>query len=241
MYILGISAFYHDSAAVLLKDGKIVAAAEEERFSRKKHDNSFPFQAIEWCLKNNNLTINDIGAVAYYEKPLLKFERILETFIETYPRSIKPFIRSIPEWLSEKIRIEDIINKKLNYKKKVYFIPHHVSHAACAFYPSPYNKAAILTIDGVGEYQTTALWLGDGNTIKPLKEINFPHSLGLLYSTFTAFLGFQVNNDEWKMMGLSAYGKPTYEKDVWNILEVRDDGSFQLNMEYFSYRESFQM
>ncbi|QQS44406.1 hypothetical protein IPM65_02295 [Candidatus Roizmanbacteria bacterium] len=241
MYIFGISAFYHDSAAVLLKDGQIIAAAEEERFTRKKHDNSFPFRAIERCLRNNNLTINTIDAVAYYEKPLLKFERILETFIETYPFSIKPFVRSIPEWLGEKIRIEDIIRKKLKYNGPIYFIPHHLSHAACAFYPSPYKKAAILTIDGVGEYQTTALWLGDGTMIRPLKEINFPHSLGLLYSTFTAFLGFQVNNDEWKMMGLSAYGKPTYETGVWKLLDVGDDGSFRLNMEYFSYRESFQM
>lgn len=241
MYTLGISAFYHDSAAVLLKDGTVLAAAEEERFTRKKHDNSFPFQAINRCLKDHNLTMNDISAVAYYEKPLLKFERILETFVETFPYSIKPFIRSIPEWLGEKIRIEDIVRKKLAYSGPIYFTPHHVSHAACAFYPAPFKKAAILTIDGVGEYQTTALWLGDGTMIKPLKEINFPHSLGLLYSTFTAFLSFQVNNDEWKMMGLSAYGKPLYEKNVWKLLEAKEDGSFNLNMKYFSYRESFQM
>ncbi|HRN70006.1 MAG TPA: carbamoyltransferase N-terminal domain-containing protein [Candidatus Woesebacteria bacterium] len=241
MYILGISAYYHDSSAVLLKDGKILSAFEEERFTRVKHDNSFPFLAIEQCLEINNLQISDIDYIVYYEKPLLKFERIIETFVETYPFSVKPFIKAIPEWFGDKIKIEEIIKKKLKYDGKIYFIPHHLSHAASTFYPSPFEKAAILTIDGVGEYQTTGLWLGEKNSIKPLAEINFPHSFGLLYSTFTAFLGLQVNNDEWKMMGLSAYGKPTYKDLVYKLIDIKKDGSFRLTMKYFSYRESFQM
>lgn len=241
MYILGISAFYHDSAAVLIKDGKLVSSFEEERFTRKKHDNSFPFQAIEWCLKENNLKISDISYIAYYEKPLLKFERILETFVATYPFSVFPFIKAIPEWFGDKIKIEEIIKKKLKYSGKILFIPHHLSHAASTFYPSPYKKAAILTIDGVGEYQTTVLWIGDGTDINALASLDFPHSFGLLYSTFTAFLGFQINNDEYKMMGLSAYGKPKYKNLVYKVIDVKDDGSFKLNLEYFSFRESFQM
>lgn len=241
MYILGISAYYHDSAAVLLKDGEIISAAEEERFTRIKHDNSFPFKAIDWILQSNNLDINEIEHIAYYEKPLLKFERILETFVETYPFSIKPFVQAIPEWLGDKIKVKNTIQKKLKFNGSVYFVPHHVSHTASVYFPSSFDKAAILTIDGVGEYQTTGLWQGEGNSIKPLASIRFPHSLGLLYSTFTAFLGFQVNNDEWKMMGLSAYGKPTYESDIWKLIDMKSDGSFHLNMEYFAYRESFRM
>lgn len=241
MYILGISAYYHDSSAVLLKDGKVASAFEEERFTRVKHDNSFPFQAIQKCLEINNISINDIDYISYYEKPLLKFERILETFVETYPFSIQPFLKAIPEWFGDKIKIEEVIRKKLNYLGKVQFIPHHLSHAASTFYPSPFEKAAILTIDGVGEYQTTGLWRGKKTTIKNLAEINFPHSLGLLYSTFTAFLGFQVNNDEWKMMGLSAYGEPKYKNLIYKLIDIKDDGSFRLNLKYFTYRESFQM
>ncbi len=241
MYIIGISAYYHDSAAVLINDGKLISAFEEERFSRKKHDNSFPIQAIDKCLKKNKLTINDISYIAYYEKPLLKFERIIETFVATYPFSVLPFIKAIPEWFGDKIKIEDIIKKKLKYKGKILFIPHHLSHAASTFYPSPYKKAAILTIDGVGEYQTTGLWEGNGTEIKSLASIDFPHSFGLLYSTFTAFLGFQINNDEYKMMGLSAYGKPKYKNLVYKVIDLKADGSFHLNLEYFSFRESFQM
>ena len=243
MYILGLSAYYHDSAAILLKDGKIVCGIEEERFSRIKHDNSFPFKAIEFCLKESKLSIHDIDIVSYYEKPLLKFERILETFIATYPWSLKPFLKGMPEWIDYKIKVEHTIRTKLKYKGKITFTPHHLSHAACAYYTSQFltSEAAILTIDGVGEYQTTGLWMGKSDKIISLKKIDFPHSLGLLYSTFTAFLGFKVNEDEYKLMGLAAYGKPKYSDSINQLIDTRDDGSFQLNMKYFSFRESFQM
>jgi len=241
MYILGLSAYYHDSSAILLKDGKVVCGIEEERFTRVKHDNRFPFQAIEFCLKESGLTIDDINIISYYEKPLLKFERILETFIATYPWSLKPFLKGIPEWIDYKIKVEHTIRTKLKYKCKITFTSHHVSHAAAAFYTSPFNESAILTIDGVGEYQTTGLWMGKDNEITPLKKIDFPHSLGLLYSTFTAFLGFKVNEDEYKLMGLAAYGKPKYVNKIKKIIDLKPDGSFKLNMKYFPFRESFRM
>ncbi len=241
MYILGISAHYHDSAACLVKDGEVLVAAEEERFSRIKHDNSFPFKAIDFCLKRAEISISNLDHVVYYEKPLLKFERILDTFVKTYPRSLTPFLQAIPEWVGDKIKVENIIRKKLNYKGKIFFIPHHLSHAGATFYPSPFRKAAVLTVDGIGEYQTAGLWIGEENKILPLKSINFPDSLGLLYSTFTAFLGFKVNNDEYKMMGLAAYGKPKYVNKIYQIIDIKEDGSFRLNMDYFAYRESFQM
>ncbi len=240
MLILGISAYYHDSAACLIKDNQILMAIEEERFSRIKHDNSFPYRAIDFCLKSNKISITNIDYISYYEKPLLKFERILETFIDTYPFSLQPFLKGIPEWLDYKIKIELTI-RKLGFKNKVFFIPHHFSHAASAFYPSPFVKAAILTVDGVGEWQTTGLWKGKGNDIKPLKLINFPNSLGLLYSTFTAFLGFKVNEDEYKLMGLAAYGKPTFVNKIHSIVDIKNDGSFKLNLDYFGFRESFSI
>src|SRR3989344_1640922 len=183
----------------------------------------------------------DLEYVAYYEKPLLKFERILETFVATWPFSLKPFIKAIQEWLGEKIKVEQKIRKKLDFKGKIYFVPHHLSHAAAAFYPSPFKKSAILTVDGVGEYQTIGIWKGMGNKIKPIKEINFPHSLGLLYSTFTAFLGFRVNDDEYKVMGMAAYGKPSFKNSIYELIDIKDDGSLQLDLSYFGYRESFQM
>lgn len=241
MNILGISAYYHDSAAVLIKNGKVVTAVEEERYSRIKHDSSFPSKAIEYCLKANNLVIKDIDYISYYEKPLLKFERILETFVNTYPFSVKPFLKGIPEWLTSKIKVEQTIRKKLHYEKKIYFMPHHISHASVAFYPSPFKKAAILTIDGVGEYQTTGLWKGEGTQITLLKRIDFPHSLGLLYSTFTSFLGFRVNEDEYKLMGLAAYGKPIYAFKIKKLIEIKPDGSFKLDLSYFAFREEFSM
>ena len=241
MRILGINAFYHDSAAALFDNGRLVSAIEEERFTRIKHDNQFPFKAIEFCLKSNNLTINDIDYVAYYEKPLLKFERILETFLDTWPYALGPFLKSIPDWLGNKIKVEYLIRKKVCYKGKIFFLPHHYSHAAAAYFSSPFRSAAIMTIDGVGEYQTTGLWIGKNNSLKPLKLINFPHSVGLLYSTFTAFLGFRVNEDEYKLMGLSAYGSPRYEHKVRKVIDIKSDGSFALNMKYFSYQESFRM
>lgn len=241
MRILGISAYYHDSAAALIKDGKVVCAAEEERFTRIKHDNSFPHKAIEFCLDHSRLSISDVDGIAYYEKPLLKFERILETFIQTYPFSLRAFLAAIPEWLDYKIKIEYTIRKKLGYKGKIYFIPHHLSHASATFYPSSFKEAAILTIDGVGEYQTAGLWYGNGNKIFSLRSINFPHSLGLLYSTFTAFLGFKVNEDEYKVMGLAAYGELRYINKIKKLIDIKKDGSFKLDLSYFSFREDFQM
>lgn len=241
MYIIGISSYYHDSAAVLIKDGKVICATEEERFTRVKHDNGFPINSIKFCLKFANINISDVRYIAYYEKPLLKFERILETFIETYPKSLIPFVKSIPEWLSYKIKPIETIKRQVGFKGEIFYIPHHLSHAAVSFFPSPFKKSAILTVDGVGEYETTGLWSGDNNTIKPLKTLNFPHSLGLLYSTFTSFTGFRVNNDEYKVMGLAAYGKPIYANKIYKLIDLNKDGSFKLNLEYFSFRESFQM
>jgi len=241
MYILGISALYHDSAAALVKDGQVLSAAEEERFTRIKHDNQFPFHAIKFCLKKADISIADVDYISYYEKPLLKFERILETFVKTYPFSLIPFLRGMPEWLGDKIKIEHIMRKKLGYKGEIFFIPHHLSHVAASFYPSPFHASAILTVDGVGEYQTTGLWYGEDNIITPLQSINFPDSLGLLYSTFTAFLGFKVNDDEYKVMGLAAYGEPLYTDKIYKLVDIKEDGSFRMSMKFFAFRESFQM
>lgn len=241
MYILGVSAYYHDSAAVLLKDGVILSAIEEERFTRIKHDNSFPLRAIDWCLKTNKLSINDIGFFAYYEKPLLKFERILDMFIKSWPWSLRFFMNFFPEQLGDKITVENTIRKKLKYKGKIVFVPHHLSHASAAYYSSGFTESAVMTVDGVGEYQTTGLWKGSGNRLTPLFSIHFPHSVGLLYSTFAAFLGFKVNEDEYKLMGLAAYGKPSYIGKVRRVVDVKPDGSFALDMDYFSFRESTKM
>ena len=241
MRILGISSYYHDSAAAIIEDGKIICAAEEERFTRIKHDNNFPFNAARFCLKKAGISINDIPYIAYYEKPLLKFERILETFVATYPFSLKPFLKGIPEWMEYKIKVGQTIRKKLKYKGEIIYIPHHISHAAAAFYPSGFAESAILTADAVGEYQTTGLWNAVGNKITPLKSINFPNSLGLLYSTFTSFLGFKVNEDEYKVMGLSAYGRPRFTNKIRRVIDIKEDGSFCLAMKYFYYRESFTM
>ncbi|MBI4134060.1 MAG: hypothetical protein HY475_01405, partial [Candidatus Terrybacteria bacterium] len=241
MYILGISAFYHDSAAALLKDGKVLFAAEEERFTRIKHDNAFPFQAAAFCLREAGIALNDIEALAYYEKPLLKFERILDGFVQTYPFSLKPFLRGIPEWLRVKVQVKRILRKELGFQGKIFFVPHHVSHAAAAFFSSPFTKAAVLSVDGVGEYQTTGLWLGERNTLVPLRAIDFPDSWGLFYSTFTSFLGFKINEDEYKVMGLAAYGEPSYEASIRKLIEIRGDGSFRLDMRFFSFREGSRM
>lgn len=241
MTILGISAFYHDSAAAIIIDGRIVCAIEEERFSRIKHDNQFPVRSIRWCLESLNITITDIDAIAYYEKPLLKFERLLETFVRTYPHALTPFLQAIPDWLGKKINVEDHIRKATGWKKPIYYIPHHASHAAAAYFTSPFSRAAVLTVDGVGEYETTALWYGTNNRIEGIQSLFFPHSLGLLYSTFTAFLGFKVNEDEYKVMGLAAYGKPTFIDSIRRIIDVKSDGSFKLDLSYFSFREEFQM
>lgn len=241
MYILGISSYYHDSAAVLVKDGRVVCAIEEERFTRIKHDNNFPITAIKWCLKEAHITIDDIDSISYYEKPLLKFERVLDMFIQTWPNSLVSFVKNMPELLGEKLNVENTIRTKLGYKGSISFTHHHLSHAAAAFYSSPFTSSAILTIDGVGEYQTTALWRAKKGEIKLIKEIQFPHSLGLFYSTCAAYLGFKVNEDEYKLMGLAAYGKPSRLKKLEKIIRVKTDGSFNLDMNYFSFRESSQM
>ncbi len=241
MYILGISAFYHDSAATLIKDGHILCAVEEERFSRIKHDNQFPSQAIKYCLERAGISINKIEIISYYEKPLLKFERILENFIKTFPFSLLMFIREMPGWLNNKIKVEQTIRKELDFKGEVFFIPHHLSHASACFFTSPFQEASVVTIDGVGEHQTTALWHGEDNTITLLKELHFPHSLGLLYSTFTSFLGFQVNDDEYKVMGLAAYGHPIYVDKIKQVITIQEDGSFELVLKYFSFHKNSQM
>ncbi len=241
MYILGISAFFHDSAAVLIKDNLVVAACEEERFSRIKHDSKFPLKAIQACLEIGKITIAEVDTVAYYEKPLLRFERVIDGITASYPFSLNQFLKGIPEWLGEKIKVERFIKKDLNFKGNIYYIPHHLSHAASSFLSSGFRSAAILTIDGIGEYQTTGLWLGQGKKIKPLKKILFPHSVGLLYSTFTAFLGYKVNEDEYKLMGLSAYGQPSMKNLIYKIIQARPDGSFHLNIEYFSFHRDFRM
>lgn len=237
MNILGISAFYHDSAACLLCDGKISAAAQEERFSRKKHDSGFPAQAIRYCLKAENITSQDLDFVAFYDKPLLKFERILETYLSYAPIGIKSFIKAIPLWIKQKIWLKQLIFEELgNFNGNILFPEHHVSHAASAFYPSPFHEAAIITADGVGEWTTTSIGYGNGNQIDLLKEIHFPHSLGMLYSAFTYYTGFRVNSGEYKIMGLAPYGEPKYVQTILDhIIDVKEDGSFKLNMEYFNY------
>ncbi len=246
MYILGISCYYHDASAALLKDGVVVAAAAEERFTRKKHDVSFPINTLNYCLKSQNISIKDIDYIGFYEKPFLKFERVLSQHLEMFPLSFKTFISSMPSWINEKIRITNTIKKKLKYKKDIFFIEHHMAHAAGSFLVSPFKKAAILAIDGVGEWTTTAYGIGEDNKINLMKEIRFPSSLGLLYSTITAYLGFEVNNSEYKIMGLSAYGlmnkeKNPYHKKLKEVIDIKDDGSYKLNMSYFVYHFADRM
>ncbi len=246
MYVLGISCFYHDSSAALLKDGEIAAAAQEERFTRKKHDISFPQKAIEFCLKSQGITIKDIDYIGFYEKPFLKFERILYQHLQSFPLSYKIFLSNLPSWFNEKLRVTKIIRKKLKYKKSILFIEHHLAHAASTFLISPFKKSAILTIDGVGEWTTTAYGIGQESDIKLLKEIKFPSSLGLLYSTITAYLGFSVNNSEYKVMGLSPYGnmdKNTnqYYRKLRKVIDIKEDGSYRLDMDYFVYHYSTKM
>ncbi len=236
MNILGISAFYHDSAAALVRDGEIIAAAQEERFTRKKHDSNFPENAIKFCLEDNNITVNDLDYVAFYEKPFVKFERILETYISYAPIGIKSFIKAMPLWLIQKLWIKNIIKDELGYEGKIIFPEHHESHAASAFYPSPFQEAAFLTMDGVGEWTTTSYGVGKGNTIEIIAELKFPHSLGLLYSAFTYYTGFKVNSGEYKLMGLAPYGEPKYvDKILSELIDLKEDGSLKLNMRYFNY------
>ncbi len=235
MYILGISCYYHDSAACLLKDGKIIAAAAEERFTRKKHDNSFPINAINFCLNFAKIKPNDVDYIAFYEKPFQKFDRIITTAVKTYPYGFINFYKALPEWITTKLRLPKTIRKKLRYNNELFFINHHLSHASSAFFLSPFEEAAIVTVDGIGEWNSVGIFYGNKNKIKLLKSIKFPHSLGLFYSTITAFLGFKVNNDEYKVMGLSAYGKPAYYNKLRKLIDIKKDGSFKLNMKFFDF------
>jgi len=236
MYILGISAFYHDSAACIIKDGEIIAAAQEERFTRKKHDFRFPVNAANFCLDYAGIKSNELEIVAFYDKPFLKFERILETYLAYSPIGIKSFLKAMPLWIKEKIWMKELIKNELNYDGKIIFPEHHESHAASAFYPSPFKEAAILTMDGVGEWTTTSYGFGIDNKIELYKEIKFPHSLGLLYSAFTYYTGFKVNSGEYKVMGLAPYGESRYKQLIYDhLIDVKEDGSFRMNMEYFNY------
>ncbi len=236
MNILGLSAFYHDSAACLIKDGLILAAAQQERFSRIKHDHAFPHDAIEYCLKEARITSKELDYVVFYDKPFIKFERILETYVSYSPRGWASFLMAMPLWLKQKLHLPNLIRKSLNYEGKLLFPEHHESHAASAFFPSPYNRAAFLTMDGVGEWTTTSFGVGEGNKIRIEYEIQFPHSLGLLYSAFTYFTGFKVNSGEYKVMGLAPYGEPKYVDAILNeLIDIKEDGSFKLNMDYFTY------
>ena len=242
MYILGISCYYHDAAAALIKDGKLVAAAEEERFTRIKHDFNFPEHAINFCLDFAGIKSEDLDYAVFYEKPFHKFERILMTTLQNFPKSWNVFREAMITWLGDKLWVKSYLKDRLKIdEKNILFGEHHLSHAASAFYPSPFEEAAILTVDGVGEWTTATLGVGKGTEITLTKEIKFPHSLGLLYSAFTAFLGFRVNNGEYKVMGMAPYGKPRYVDRIYdNLLEVASDGSFWVNMDYFSYHYSIQ-
>lgn len=236
VYILGISCYYHDAAACLIDDEEVVAAAEEERFSREKHDSTFPDHAVEYCLTEAGITIDEVDYVGFYEKPIEKFDRILETFLTIAPFGYRSFIQGMPLWLRKRIWMRDDIGEKLGYQGDVLFGGHHQSHAASSFYASPYEEAAILTVDGVGEWNTTTWGVGEGNSVEIRNTIDFPHSLGLLYSAFTYYLGFKVNNGEYKVMGLSSYGEPKHEAVITDhLIDIKDDGSFRLNMEYFDY------
>jgi len=236
VHILGISAFYHDSAACLVRDGEILAAAQEERFTRKKHDAAFPKRAVEYCLAEAGITAKDLDLVAFYEKPFLKFDRILHSYLAYAPAGLRSFLMAIPLWIRERIWMKDLIRQELGCDTKIIFPEHHESHAAAAFFPSPYAEAAILTLDGVGEWATTSLGVGRGNQFKLLQELQFPHSLGLLYSAFTYFTGFRVNSGEYKLMGLAPYGEPKYVQIILReLIDLKEDGSFRLNMSYFNY------
>ncbi|MCX7159779.1 MAG: carbamoyltransferase [Proteobacteria bacterium] len=243
MLIAGISAYYHDSAAALLQDGKIVAAAEEERFSRRKHDSGFPHHALRYCLGEARVNLSDVDRVVFYDKPFLKFERILETAVAFAPRGFQVFARSMPAWLQDKLFLKRVLARELrrldgtfDADERMLFSEHHLSHAASAYFPSPFESAAVLTIDGVGEWATTSLALGNGNSLAVTKEIHFPHSLGLMYSAFTQYCGFEVNSGEYKLMGLAPYGEPRFAADILeHIIDLKDDGSFRLNLDYFGY------
>ncbi len=250
MNILGISAFYHDSAACLVRDGKILAAAQEERFSRKKHDANFPAAAIRFCLSEGGIALADIDEVVFYDKPLIKFERLLETYLSYAPRGLRSFLTSMPVWLNEKLNLKGLLKQELaalggvpqSDLPRLLFAQHHQSHAASAFFPSPFERAAVLCMDGVGEWATTSVWLGEGNRLEPQWEIRFPHSLGLLYSAFTYFTGFKVNSGEYKLMGLAPYGEPRFKETILkHLIALKDDGTFRLDMRYFNYAHGLTM
>ena len=236
MYILGLSFYYHDSAACLIRDGEIIAAAQEERFTRIKHDHSFPKNAIDFCLTYARISSTEVEYVVFYEKPFLKFERILETYLSYTPLGIKSFLKAMPLWIKKKLWLKDMIRENLGFSGQLIFTEHHESHAASAFFPSPFQEAAFITMDGVGEWVTTSFGTGKNNRIQILADIHFPHSLGLLYSAFTYYTGFRVNSGEYKVMGLAPYGEPKYKDLIYqHLIDVRDDGSFRMNMEYFDY------
>ena len=246
--VLGISAFYHDSAACILKDGKIIAAAQEERFTRKKHDPSYPYNAIEFVLDFADIKLNQVDYIVFFEKPFLKFERLLETYVAFAPKGFISFAKAMPLWIKEKLfqkklLFDNLKNHDENYTsdQNIYFSDHHLSHAASAFFPSPFEEAVILTADGVGEWATTTIAIGRGNNLEVKKEIHFPHSLGLLYSAFTYYTGFKVNSGEYKLMGLAPYGNPIYEDKIKSLIDIKDDGSFRLNQKYFNYATGLTM
>ena len=246
--ILGISAFYHDSAACILKDGEIIAAAQEERFTRKKHDPSYPHNAIEFVLKYANLRLNEVDQIVFFEKPFLKFERLLETYVAFAPKGFISFSKAMPLWIKEKLFQKNLLFNKLkkhdqNYKsdENIFFSDHHLSHAASAFFPSPFEEAIVLTADGVGEWATTTVAVGKGNKLDIKKEIHFPHSLGLLYSAFTYYTGFKVNSGEYKLMGLAPYGNPIYVDKIHQLVDIKEDGTFRLNQDYFNYATGLTM
>jgi carbamoyltransferase len=245
--LLGISCYYHDSAACLVDEGRIVAAAQEERFTRKKHDDGFPYNAVRYCLAEGGVGKGELDGVVFYDKPLLKFHRILETYLSVVPKGLRSYVMAVPVWLREKLWIPPHIQEALERcgvgePKGIFFTEHHESHAASAFYPSPFEEAAVLTLDGVGEWATTTIGVGEGNRLRLLREISFPHSLGLLYSAFTYFTGFKVNSGEYKLMGLAPYGEGTYTEVIKReLLDLRDDGSFRMNMDYFGYLDGLEM
>ncbi|HMG19242.1 MAG TPA: carbamoyltransferase N-terminal domain-containing protein, partial [Gemmatimonadales bacterium] len=249
MRVLGISAFYHDSAAALVEDGRVVAAAQEERFTRKKHDASFPRKAIAACLAEGSVKLDQVDYVAFYDKPFLKFERLLETYLTFAPKGFRSFAMAMPLWLKEKLFQRSLLNRELtafsvnfDVQNRLLFSEHHQSHAASAFFASPFREAAVLTMDGVGEWATTSLGVGRDNKLEMVKEIHFPHSLGLLYSAFTYFTGFKVNSGEYKLMGLAPYGDPRYAKLILDhLIDVKADGSFRLDLDYFDYCSGLRM
>ena len=241
-YVIGISAYYHDSACALIKNGEIISAVQEERFTRKKHDSSFPLNSIKWILKENSISIKDIKYIVFYEKPFLKFERIIESYMALSPFGIRSFLHFVPEWITKNLLKELILKELKKYKnlkslnEKIFFSEHHMSHAASAFYPSPFKSSAILTLDGVGEWDTSTISIGKEKHIHIKNKICYPHSIGLLYSAFTYYLGFKVNEDEYKVMGLAPYGKPIFKDLIINeLIFLKDDGSFKINLKYFDY------